>query len=389
MRSVTTPKLAKQFSPALAAALTVVVVLLLFASRGTASAQQLQRVADGFRQPVELLSPRDGSGRLFVVEKPGTVALLLPGETTPRRYLDLSDRVGTGGEQGLLGLAFHPDFGENGRFFVSYTDRSGDSRVAELWAEPSATEADPATAVIVYQADQPFGNHNGGQLAFGPDGHLYYGLGDGGSSGDPQDHGQRLSSPLGKMLRFDVDAAGPGALGVPADNPFVGQQGVLPEIWAYGLRNPWRFSFDPVSGELWIADVGQNRQEEINLQPADSRGGENYGWRLVEGEVCFQPDSGCDLDAYVRPVHVYGRDQGVSVSGGVVPHGPAAPSLRGRYLFADFGSSRVWALDREGEGYRATELFRAPGPVAGFGLDEALDAYLLDFGAGVLYRIVD
>ncbi len=389
MRSVTTTKLAKQVSPVLAAALIVAALILFVSLPSTASAQQLVRVADGFNQPVEVVSPRDGSGRLFVVEKPGAIALLLPGETRPLRYLAFSDRVSTGGEQGLLGLAFHPAFAENGRFFVSYTDRAGDSMIAELWAEPSATEADPVTAVVVYQAAQPYGNHNGGQLAFGPDGYLYYGLGDGGSGGDPQDHGQRLGSPLGKLLRFDVDAEGPGSLSIPADNPFVGQDGVLPEIWAYGLRNPWRFSFDPMTGDLWIADVGQNRQEEINLQAAGSTGGENYGWRVVEGELCHEPASGCDLSAYVAPVHVYGRDQGVSVSGGVVPRGPAAPSLQGRYVFADFGSSRVWALDPVNGGYQATELFRAPGPVAGFGLDETFDAYLLDFGAGVLYRFED
>jgi len=373
--------------PAVVAPLALLLALLL----PTAAAQRLVPVADGFVRPVDIVAAGDGSGRLFVVEQRGTVVALAP-DGGATRWLDLQDRTRAQGERGLLGLAFHPRFAENGRAFVHYTDRNGRTTLSELRGDPAAEAVDPATEVVLFTLDQPYGNHNGGQIAFGPDGHLYLALGDGGSGGDPLNAGQDLSTPLGAILRFDVDAGGPGELRVPTDNPFVGVDGARPEIWAYGLRNPWRIHFDVMTGDLWIADVGQNAVEEVNLQPASSRGGENYGWRVVEGDRCFDPPRDCDLDAYVAPVITYTHASGWgrSITGGVVPYGDAAPSLRGRYLFGDFVSGRVFVADGDPRtGFTASELLRAGFGIATFGLDEALDAYLADYGGGVLYRFED
>jgi len=368
-----------------------VLALLALLTACSATAQRLVPVADGFVQPLGIVAAGDGSGRLFVVEQRGTVVALAP-DGNATRWLDLQARTRAQGERGLLGLAFHPSFADNGRLFVHYTDRDGRTTLSELQADPGAATVDAATEAVLFTLDQPYGNHNGGQLAFGPDGHLYLAMGDGGSGGDPLNAGQDLTTPLGAILRFDVDAGGPGELRVPADNPFVGVAGARPEIWAYGLRNPWRFSFDPVTGDLWIADVGQNAVEEVNLQPAGSPGGENYGWRVVEGDRCFDPPSGCDPGAFVAPVITYTHASGWgrSITGGVVPYGDAAPSLRGRYLFGDFVSGRVFVADGSlAAGFTAGELQRAGFPVATFGLDEAQDAYLADYGGGVLYRIED
>jgi glucose/arabinose dehydrogenase len=378
--------------PRLVPPLGALLIAVLLSSCGPdARAQRLVRVADGFVQPVGIVAAQDGSGRLFVVEQRGTVAVWRPG-SAPNRWLDLGDRTSAQGERGLLGLAFHPGFADSGRVFVHYTDRDGRTTLSEFLVDPAAASVDPATEVVLFTLDQPYGNHNGGQIAFGPDGHLYLGLGDGGSGGDPLDAGQDLGTPLGALLRFDVDSGGRGDLRIPDDNPFATTPGARAEIWAYGLRNPWRFSFDARTGDLWIADVGQNAVEEVNLQPAASAGGENYGWRVVEGDRCHRPTSGCDLGAYVAPVLTYTHASGWgrSITGGVVPYGDAAPSLRGRYLFGDFVSGRVFVGDRDGTGgYTATELLRAGFGIASFGLDEALDAYLADYGGGVLYRIED
>jgi glucose/arabinose dehydrogenase len=353
--------------------------------------QPLVRVAEGFVQPVGIVAAGDGSGRLFVVEQRGTVAVWSPGGT-PQRWLDLSDRTRAQGERGLLGLAFHPLFAENGRVFVHYTDLNGNTTLSELQADPTAATVDAGTETVLFTYVQPYGNHNGGQIAFGPDGHLYLALGDGGSGGDPLNAGQDLRTLLGTLLRFDVDAGGPGELRVPADNPFVDVADARPEIWAYGLRNPWRFSFDATTGDLWIADVGQNAVEEVNLQRADSPGGENYGWRIMEGDQCFDPPSGCDTSGLTMPVVTYTHASGWgrSITGGVVPYGDAAPSLRGRYLFGDFVSGRVFVTDADGSGgFTASPLLTAGFGIASFGLDEALDAYVADYGGGRLYRFQD
>lgn len=364
--------------------------LTLLLTACSATAQRLVPVADGFTQPLGVVAAFDGSHRLFVIEQRGTVVAVAPDGRTAT-FLDLRARTRAQGERGLLGLAFHPDFADNGRIFVHYTDLDGDTVLAELHAAPGATLASAETEVVLWTFPQPYGNHNGGHLAFGPDGHLYMALGDGGSGGDPLGAGQDLGTPLGALLRFDVDADGPGRAVAAADNPFVGVAGARDEIWAYGLRNPWRFAFDPRNGDLWIADVGQNAVEEVNVLSAGGPAGANFGWRVVEGDRCFDPPSGCDLDGYVAPVVTYAHDSGWgrSITGGVVPYGPAAPSLAGRYVFGDFVSGRLFVVERAAGAYRAAPLLTAGFPIAGFGLDERLDAYVADYGAGVLYRITD
>jgi glucose/arabinose dehydrogenase len=270
-----------------------------------------------------------------VVEQPGRIRLLRSGALVPAPYLDITDRVGSSGsEQGLLGLAFHPRFSENGRYFVNYTDRNGDTHIAEFRAGPTADQTDPATERTLLLVGQPFSNHNGGGLAFGPDGLLYIGLGDGGSGGDPFGNGQALNTLLGKLLRIDVDAAQP--YGIPASNPFTGRAGARGEIWAYGLRNPWRFAFDRANGDLYIADVGQGRVEEIDVGLASRRGGENYGWDITEGSQCFQPSTGCVTIDLTPPVAEYTHSEGCSVTGGYVYRGCRLPGYAGTYFYGDF-----------------------------------------------------
>ena len=259
----------------------------------------LQTVVEGLDFPVWLTSP-PGDPRLFVVEKGGRVVIVENGAVLPTPFLDLRGQVSTGSEQGLLSLAFHPGYSSNGRFFVNFTDTAGDTRVVEYRVSPGDPgRADPGSARVVLAIEQPFANHNGGLVLFGPDGMLYVGMGDGGSGGDPQGNGQNLGALLGKMLRIDVDGAQPYA--VPDDNPFVDTAGARPEVWAYGLRNPWRFSFDRDTGDLYIADVGQNRVEEVNAV-SGAGGGLNYGWNVMEGTRCFEPGEGCDQDGLTLPV---------------------------------------------------------------------------------------
>ncbi len=305
---------------------------------------RLELVADGLRDPIGLTSAGDGSGRLFVNERDGVVRVIDPdGRLQDRPFVDLSDRIAAGGERGLLGLAFHPDFATNRRLFVHYS-RAGDGAtvVSELTASADLQTADPGSERVLFTVPDPFVNHNGGQLAFGPDGYLYIGLGDGGGGGDPLQNGQNPDVLLGKILRIDVDAqdARPAHTRIPADNPFgpggANPGGGRPEIWALGLRNPWRFSFDPDGGDLYIGDVGQGSWEEIDRQPADSAGGENYGWNVMEGRHCFGGD--CDQTGYVKPIAEYSHDLGCSVTGGYVYRGTAQPELQGVYVFGDYCS---------------------------------------------------
>jgi glucose/arabinose dehydrogenase len=347
----------------------------------------LTAVATGLQSPTAIVNAGDGTDRLFVLEQPGRIRVIANGQLLSEPFLDLTGRVSTGPEQGLLGLAFHPGYAENGLFFVDYTDPDGHTVVARYRvsaADPNL--ADPASAREVLRVEQPFTNHNGGQLEFGPDGYLYVSLGDGGSGGDPQNNGQNLGTLLGAILRLDVDGAEPYA--VPADNPFVEREGARPEIWAYGLRNPWRFSFDRETGDLWIADVGQHVWEEINLQPADSPGGENYGWHVMEGAHCFQPSEGCDREGLTLPVLEYDHDQGCSVTGGFRYRGSALPGLAGTYLFADYCSGVIWGA-REGEvdSWTSAELLSSGLRVSAFGEDEAGELYLADHGGGAVYRL--
>ena len=286
----------------------------------------VELVFEGFEQPVQITNAGDGSNRLFVVSRLGTIRVIDAATTLASPFLDVGDLIRTGGsEQGLLGLAFHPAYRENGRFFVNYTNGQGNTVIAEYGASPGdPNRARPEAVRVVLTYEQPFRNHNGGMLAFGPDGYLYIGAGDGGSGGDPQGNGQRLSTLLGKMLRIDVDSGDPYS--IPSDNPFVNDASARPEIWAYGLRNPWRYSFDRETGDLYIADVGQNRIEEVSFQPASSSGGENYGWNVTEGSTCFSPSTGCDDSGFVLPVAEYDHRDGCSITGDTSTG--ASPNLR-------------------------------------------------------------
>ena len=345
--------------------------------------------ASGLERPVDLQTPGDRS-RLFVVEQRGRIRLLRGRTVSSPPFLDITDRVGSSGsEQGLLGLAFHPRFGENGRFFVNYTDRQGDTHVVEFRAATGADTADPATERTLFVQDQPFANHNGGGLAFGPDGFLYIGLGDGGSGGDPFGNGQDFGTLLGKMLRIDVDRAQPYA--VPPDNPFVSRAGARPEIWAYGLRNPWRFAFDRTTADLFIGDVGQNAVEEIDVEPAPRGGGQNYGWNLTEGSRCFLPATGCPRDGITFPVVEYTHGDGCSVTGGVVYRGCRMPGYAGTYFYGDFCTGFVSSFRIQGgqavdQRDWTSQLGRRRN-LSAFGVDADGEVYVLELG-GEIYQIV-
>ena len=347
-------------------------------------APRLERVVGGLEQPVHLTAP-PGDPRLFIVEQPGRIRIVQDGTLRPTPFLDITSKVGTGGERGLLSVAFHPDYARNGTFFVDYTDRAGDTRVERYRVSADPARADPASASLVLAVAQPYANHNGGLVAFGPDGMLYVGMGDGGAGGDPLEAGQDPNSLLGALLRLDVDAAQPYA--IPADNPYASGGG-RPEIWAIGLRNPWRFSWDRAEGMLYVADVGQNRLEEVNAVPA-GEAGVNYGWDDMEGTDCFEPSTGCATAGRRLPVLVYTHDDGCSITGGHVYRGSAIPSLRGHYLYADYceGWVRSFRLSGGQATDRRTLDFGDVGRITSFGQDAAGETYVLSHG-GDVYRIV-
>lgn len=350
---------------------------------------ELVEVTRDLTFPVDLAAPPGDMNRLFVVEKSGTIRIIRDGVLLPGQFLDISANVSRGTEQGLLGLAFAPDYATSGLFVIHYTDPSGDTRVSSLRVSANPDQADPTSEQVILQADQPFGNHNGGTVAFGPDGMLYIALGDGGSGGDPQNNAQDLGSLLGKLLRLALQPD--GTVRVPADNPFVGQAGRRPEIWSYGLRNPWRFSFDTSTGDLYIGDVGQNAFEEVNVAAASGgRGrGNNFGWRLMEGFACYNPASGCDQTGLTLPTLAYGRDEGCSVTGGYVYRGNAIPAMDGQYFFSDYCHN--WLRSFRFEDGKATMTREwtniAPtGRVATFGVD-GLGQLYLGTEAGRVYRV--
>jgi hypothetical protein len=348
----------------------------------------LETVVQGLDFPVWLTAP-PGDPRLFVVEKDGRVLIVENGAVLPTPFLDLHGQVSTGSEQGLLSLAFHPEYSANGRFFVNLTDPAGDTRVVEYRVSTGDPDrADPGSARILLTIEQPFSNHNGGLVLFGPDGKLYVGMGDGGSGGDPQGNGQNPGVLFGKMLRIEVDGAQPYA--VPDDNPFVDTAGARPEVWASGLRNPWRFSFDRDTGDLYIADVGQNRIEEVNAVEGAGRG-LNYGWNVTEGTDCFEPRDGCDRNGLTLPVTEYDHGDGCSVTGGYVYRGDAIPELRGTYLYSDYCSGFVrgfrFANGRATGERRFSELEPDDHSVSSFGEDAEGELYILTAGGGV-HKIV-
>ena len=343
-----------------------------------------------FDQPVGVYSAGDGSDRIFVVERKGVVHVFDNSEnvTASTVFLDITDSViSEATEEGLLGLAFHPHFFDNGYFYVDYTADNPLRTVVARYSvlQGSSNQADKNSEQVLLEVLQPFSNHNGGQLAFGPDGYLYIALGDGGSAGDPQGNAQNRSSLLGKILRIDVDkTSGDLKYGIPSDNPFVGNTvGYREEIFAYGLRNPWRFSFDAATDWLWAADVGQNRVEEVDI----IENGSNYGWNIMEGNLCYNPPQSCNQTGLQQPIWTYGRDQGISVTGGFVYRGSRLAELIGWYIYGDFGSGRIWALQYDGVNAAVNkELVKTDLSITSFGLDEQSELYVCDF-KGKIYRL--
>jgi uncharacterized protein (TIGR03437 family) len=354
---------------------------------------QLNRIASGLSAPTDIQAAGDGSGRLFFVQQNGIIRVFRNGALVPAPFLDIRSRsyqppTATQGyaERGLLGLAFPPDYASKGYFYINYTDQQGDTVVARYRISSNPDAADPNSETIIMRVDQPFANHNGGQLRFGPrDGYLYIGLGDGGSAGDPQRNSQNRRARLGKMLRVDVESD-LNQVRIPPDNPFANDTSTLPEIWALGLRNPWRYSFDRATGDLWIADVGQNRAEEVNFQPASSRGGENYGWNLMEGLECFTP--GCNPSQFTLPVLEYSRGEGCSISGGHVYRGSRWTNLLGVYLYSDYCSGRIWGVRRESDRWVNTLLLNSGKSVSTFGEAEDGEIYLADIASGEVFHVV-
>jgi glucose/arabinose dehydrogenase len=354
----------------------------------------LALVAGGLSDPVGVTSA--GDGLLYVNERAGRIMAIEP-DGSATRFGDLGDRIIAGGERGLLGLAFHPDYQHNRRLFVDYTragagSDAGDTVIAELRASADGATLDSASERILLTVDQPAANHNGGQLAFGPDGYLYVALGDGGGAGDRFRNGQNPEALLGSILRLDVDAepAAGKRYAIPPDNPFAGGGGA-PEVWAKGVRNPWRFSFDRASSQLWIGDVGQGTYEEIDRVPAGG-GGLNYGWPILEGNHCYGSDSCQPPPAYQPPITEYTHADGCSVTGGYVYRGTAQPALRGFYLFADYCSGNLWAIRADAAapagGTVAPQLLLATGlAISSFGEDAAGELYLADLNGGAIYRV--
>lgn len=351
----------------------------------------LTPLVSGLSSPLGLEQANDGSGRLFVVEQGGTIRIIQNGSVLSQPFLDISGKVITGGEMGLLGLTFHPNFQQSGKLYINYV-RSSSGQIQSVIAEyqlaaSNPNQADPASERILLTVNQVgnFNNHKAGQLAFGPDAFLYFGLGDGGSEGDPFGNGQNTQTLLGKLMRIDVDATSPGLqYRVPPDNPFAGGGG-LPEIWAFGLRNPWRFSFDRATGRLFLADVGQDSFEEVDIV---TKGG-NYGWNIMEGFHCFNPPSGCNMAGLVLPIAEYSHAEGNAIIGGYVYHGAAIPALQGAYVFGDLGSGKIWALTQTSPNTFSRSLLATTGKLtSSFGQDQSGELYLVDYGGGNIFKIV-
>jgi glucose/arabinose dehydrogenase len=368
---------------------------------------------------VHITHAGDGSGRLFVVEQAGTIRILQDGGLLAEPFLDITDRVVSGGEQGLLSVAFPPEYASKGYFYVNYTrqgegDAQGDTIVSRFFLTEDANIADATSERPIILIDQPYGNHNGGQLAFGPDGYLYIGMGDGGDAGDPFNYAQSPASLLGKILRIDVESdklipldeaytiylptiIAPRGSGealqnyrIPPTNPFTQTEGYRPEIWALGLRNPWRFSFDRATDDLYIGDVGQSEYEEVNFQPAESDGGENYGWSCKEGTHDYPPTvvENCESLNLVPPIFEYGRSTGGrSVTGGYVYRGSEYPEMQGIYFLGDYSGGIIWGLRPVNDSWESELLLRAGFNISSFGEDEAGNLYMLDYLGGRVLKL--
>ncbi len=372
----------------------------------------LTQIAGGFSLPTYITHAGDGSGRIFVLERAGRIRIVKNGVVNPTPFLDISARVNSSGsEQGLLGIAFPPNYASKKYFYVNYTNKTGigNTIIARYQVTANPDVADPNSELIVLGVIQPYANHNGGQLQFGPDGYLYIGMGDGGSGGDPQNNAQSPGTLLGKILRIDTERTtapvppstgtfayflpiiartfGTAGYAIPITNPYTQTAGYRGEIWALGLRNPWRFSFDRATGDLYIADVGQNAWEEVDFQPAASAGGENYGWRVLEGAHCYNPGSGCVPPArYSAPVAEYSHTFGCSITGGYVYRGPGNTAMQGIYFYGDFCSGRIWGLQNSG-GWQTQQLAQPAINISTFGEDEAGNLYVASYSGGAVFQI--
>lgn len=367
----------------------LIILLIVFSIRVSGqNTGKLVTFATGLSNPVSITHA--GDSRLFVVDQRGLIRIVSSeGIVGQQAFLDIQDRVVYGGERGLLGLAFHPQYKTNGYFYVNYIGAGNTTFISRFKVDASNPDkANPASELKLLSVIQPYQNHNGGDLKFGTDGYLYIGLGDGGSGGDPQNLSQNRMTLLGKILRIDVNNGDPYK--IPPTNPFLNLSSVLPEIWALGLRNPWRFSFDRLNGNLWIADVGQNKFEEINLQPANSPGGENYGWRCYEGNTPYNT-SGCPGNTELKfPVHTYPLGTECSITGGFVYRGNASSPLYGRYFFSDYCSDKIWTLRLENDAWIKEDFGQFSGNnFSTFGEDASGQLYIAGLKSGKIYRISD
>jgi glucose/arabinose dehydrogenase len=370
---------------------------LLAAAASAVPAQQpidSELVVSGLTAPVFVCAaPGDDASRIFVVTQFGKIRIVANGVLLPTAFLDINSKLLFSGERGLLGMAFHPDYEQNGYFYVNYTDNTGGDTVIERYSvDPNnADVALPASALPILEIDQPYSNHNGGWIEFGPDGYLYVAMGDGGSAGDPGNRAQSGGSLLGKMLRLDVDNPSGGFnYGIPPTNPFVGDPNFLDEIWSYGLRNPWRCDFDDLTGDLWIADVGQGSWEEVDFEPAGV-GGRNYGWRIMEGNHCYNPSSGCNMSGLTLPIYEYSHSSGrCSVTGGVVFRGRSMANMHARYFFSDYCGGQTYSIRQVG-GTSAdfvdhTGELNGLGNIIGWGEDADGEAYVCNTSS--VFRVV-
>ncbi|MFL5757573.1 MAG: PQQ-dependent sugar dehydrogenase [Chloroflexota bacterium] len=361
----------------------------------TATPIALSLVASGFTKPVLVVGAGDRSGRLFIVEQTGRIRIWKAGQVLAKPFLDISASVSKGGEQGLLGLAFHPSFATNGKFYVDFTNASGSTAISEYRVSSTDRDvADQSTGRRIITITQPYANHNGGNIAFGPDRMLYIGMGDGGGAGDPDNRAQSIGSLLGKILRIDVNGtSGTKRYRVPSDNPYVGRTGA-DEIWARGLRNPWRWSFDRATGDLWIGDVGQSRYEEIDRARRTSTTlagrNANYGWRVMEGRHCYNPATGCSTTGKTYPLGEYSHTYGCAVTGGYVYRGTAYPALAGGYFYGDYCSGRIWSMPANTTANPAAgvQMLDTDMMITSFGQDDAGELYVVDGPGGRIFEIV-
>ncbi len=343
-----------------------------------------------FNKPVEFQHANDNSNRVFIVEKPGVIKVLVNSNTTDSAdvFLDITSKVKSdGNEEGLLGLAFHPNYSINGYFFIYYIADSPRRSVISRFSvsETNPNQANISSELVLLEILQPYSNHNGGKLAFGPDNYLYIGTGDGGSAGDPLGNAQNLEVLLGKILRIDIDNIVNGSYSIPADNPFYGNiNNYREEIYAYGLRNPWRFSFDSVTGWLWVADVGQGTIEELDIIES----GNNYGWNIKEGTLCYNPPSGCDSTGLIDPIFEYDHSVGRSITGGYVYRGTNMTGQIGKYIYGDYINGQIWALEYDSVNPTNNSLLiETTLSISTFGIDENNNIYVLDYSSGNIYLL--